>query len=284
MPRTPPPEGQVTLSDAVQHLHEQGLDVSEGMIYKWVAAGRLKRYGPETRKQKFYLLEELDQILKEELTGSRRPKPAPVLIDWLRPNDIPAALKLDQIVYNEVYLAEASVYQAWRVKNLHISIAAFDKQDRNICLAYASLVPVPEQVAVDVIAGKRTDNSITVDEVEKYDHPGAYTLLGVSAVSHPDRPDLLFQIIKGHMQFWLEMYPEKYIRKIYAQAVSDDGERLAQHFFMSPRYDLAYNAFELDLARPGASKAIRNYQQRLREKAPLPPDLQWPPVISSNKP
>ena len=40
-----------------------------------------------------------------------RKRLAPVMLDWLSPLDIPAILRLDQIVYNEMYLAEAQVYR-----------------------------------------------------------------------------------------------------------------------------------------------------------------------------
>ena len=51
---------------------------------------------------------------------------------------------------------------------------------------------------------------------------------------------------------------------------------MVQHFFMAPRYDLAPNAYMLDLARPSASKIIRRFQARLVQKAPLPEELQQP--------
>jgi hypothetical protein len=94
----------------------------------------------------------------------------------------------------------------------------------------------------------------------------------------PNRPQLLYAILHKYMQFWInEMYPERYIRRVYAQAISERGALMIQHFFMSPRRDLAYNAYELDMATPSASRMVRSFQQRLKEKAPLPPDLQWPP-------
>jgi hypothetical protein len=45
-------------------------------------------------------------------------------------------------------------------------------------------------------------------------------------------------------------------------------------FFLTPRYDLARNAYMLDLSRPGASRMVRHFQSRLRAKAPLPAELQ----------
>ena len=82
-----------------------------------------------------------------------------------------------------------------------------------------------------------------------------------------------------HMQFWISMYPERYITRVYAQAVSERGDMLIQHFFMSPRYDLSPNAYMLDLARPSASKMIRQFQAQLRQKAPLPEELQRPYIL-----
>lgn len=70
--------------------------------------------------------------------------------------------------------------------------------------------------------------------------------------------------------------------KIYAQAMSDSGYRLAQHLFMAPRMDLAFNAYELDLARPSAARLIREFMQRLEQIAPLPPELRWPPVVPTS--
>jgi hypothetical protein len=278
MPRTPPPEGQVTLSDAVKHLHDRGLQVSEGMIYKWVAAGRLKRYGPESRKQKFYMLSELNQIVEEELTGARRPKPAPVVFDIIRREDLPACLRLDQIVYpEELDLGELATYQSWRQKNRHISIAAYDASNRDNMLAYLALVPLPEHIILDILKGIRPDHSVTADEVEAYDRSGGYTLLALSAVCHPDRPDLLLKILNHIMDFWIdEQYPTRYITRIYAQAVTDRGNMLISHFYMTPRYDLASNAYMLDLARPGTARMIRKFQERLQEKAPLPEELRHP--------
>jgi hypothetical protein len=46
MPRRPPPEGFITAGEA--------LDILGPMLYKYVARGVLKRYGPDTLKHKYY--------------------------------------------------------------------------------------------------------------------------------------------------------------------------------------------------------------------------------------
>ncbi|EFH90357.1 hypothetical protein [Ktedonobacter racemifer] len=66
MPRLQPPSGYLSLKDAVKFLSDHGLHVSEAMIYKYVKQGRLEREGPESRKQKYYSIDALKKILREE--------------------------------------------------------------------------------------------------------------------------------------------------------------------------------------------------------------------------
>src|SRR5579859_287209 len=66
MPRPLPPEGHLNLKDAIQFLDNHGLHISEGMVYKYVKQGRLLRHGPESRKQKYYKIQELEKLVREE--------------------------------------------------------------------------------------------------------------------------------------------------------------------------------------------------------------------------
>ena len=203
-----------------------------------------------------------------------RKRLAPVMLDWLSPLDIPAILRLDQIVYNEMYLAEAQVYRSWSEKNSQLAMAAFDaRSNRQEMLAYVACLPLPELVIMEIMRGDREEISITKEEIQSYERAGGYTLLANSAVTHPDRPDLLIQVLKRMMAEWVERYPERYVTRVYSQAVSESGDRLISHFFMQPRYDLAENAYMLDLARPGASRIIRLFQYQLSQKAPIPAEL-----------
>jgi hypothetical protein len=183
--------------------------------------------------------------------------------------DLAAGVKLAQALYDDsVNLAEMAVYQSWRKNNEHLTLAAFSP-DRQEAYASIQVVPLPEQLILDVLSGRRTENSIQPDEIRSYNEPGEYTLLGTSAIVLKDRPELLLKLLRHYMQYWIDMFPDRYITRIYAQAVSDSGDRLASSLFMAPRYDLRgeYPAYMLDLARPGRSKLIGWFQERLKTRA-----------------
>lgn len=225
-----------------------------------------------------YSMTDIEAIQQRRANGKKRRvwrRPTPALIDWLSPKDIPAILRLDQIVYDEIYLAEMEVYRKWSEKNPCLAMAAFDpKSDRQRMLAYIAMLPLDEEIILSVMRGEREEVDIKPEEMQTYDRPGPYVLLANSAVNLPEYPDLLTRILLRIMDEWVDRYPERYITRVYSQTVSESGDRMVQHFFMAPRYDLAPNAYILDLARPSASRIIRRFQERLDQKAPLPEELQ----------
>lgn len=154
-----------------------------------------------------------------------------------------------------------------------------ESRGRQVMLAYIAALPLDESVIHAVLRGERQETDLKSDEMQTYERPGAYTLLANSAVSLPEYPDLLNRILLRLMDAWVDRYPERYVTRIYSQTVSESGDRMVQHFFMAPRYDLAPNAYMLDLARPSSSKIVRRFQERLLQKAPLPEELRQPYAI-----
>lgn len=61
MPRPKPPEGYITAGEAARRLN-----VNDAMISRYVKQGRLQRYGPEERKQKYYKASEVQAIIDAE--------------------------------------------------------------------------------------------------------------------------------------------------------------------------------------------------------------------------
>ncbi|EFH87272.1 hypothetical protein [Ktedonobacter racemifer] len=199
-----------------------------------------------------------------------------VVLDWVKPEDVPSGLALDQIVYNEMFLASAEVYMAWRRKNPKISMGAFDANDRRTRYGYIGLIPLPEPIILDVLMGRKDEKEITPDEILTYDEPGEYTLLANSAVIHPSYPELANRILHGIMQFWIDQYPEKRIKRIYAQTVSEQGTALAKKLYLSPLYLMGSDglvrvkdAYVLDMNEKAVSKVIRLFQEQLEAKSHL---------------
>ncbi|GCF10609.1 hypothetical protein [Dictyobacter arantiisoli] len=147
-----------------------------------------------------------------------------------------------------------------------MSLAAFDANDRRTVLAYIAIIPIKESTILKVLKGEMKETDIRPEDIELYDRKGGYTLLAESAACHPDYPEKLGEVIRYLLNYWLEQYPDRYIEKIYAQAASDKGDILIQKLFFAPLYDLAEDAYVLDMKRPGASRLIRNFQDSLKNK------------------
>lgn len=259
------------------------LGVGRSSFFYLVESGQIAVEPGRGPRDGRYSLEDIQRVAERRARGERRKssrrrvRPTPVILDWLSPDDIPAILRLDKIVYDEMFLAAMERYRQWSIKNNQLALAAFDaRSDRQTMLAYIACLPLDESVILQIMRGEREEISITADEIQTYERPGPYTLLANSAVVHPEHPYLLRRVLQGTIDAWFDRYPERYVTRVYAQSVSERGDLLISSFFLQPRYDLAPNAYMLDLARPGRSKMIRMFQEALKAKAPLPPELQAP--------
>ncbi len=271
-PRTDAPPGYVRFTKAVELFQP----LSKNMLNYRVRAGDIKT--EEDKHGKIYEVESLlrvrDALIEEQYKETTKKRSIPdVVLDWVRPEDVPSGLALDQVVYHEMFLASAEVYMAWRRKNPKISMGAFDAKDRRVRYGYIGLIPLPEPTILDVLMGKKDEKEITPDEILTYDKPGEYTLLANSAVIHPDYPELANRIIHAIMKFWIDQYPEKRIKRIYAQTVSEQGRTLAKKLYFGPLYvigegglERVEDAYVLDMQEEAVSKIVRQFQEVLKAK------------------
>ena len=220
------------------------------------------------------ILKVRDVLIEEQFKETAKQRNIPdVTLSWVKPEDVPSGLALDQIVYHEMFLANIELYMAWRRKNPKISMGAFDAKDRRIRYGYIGLIPLPEPIILDILMGKKDEKEITPDEILTYDEPGEYTLLANSAVIHPDYPELANRIVHEIMKYWIEQYPEKRIKRIYAQTVSPQGRTLAKKLYLGPLYIMkkdgltrVEDAYVLDMQEEAVSKVIRQFQASLKAK------------------
>lgn len=260
---------------------QKALELAEmkpGTFNYYVRTGRVRKRQGRGKRDHQYNEQDILLLKKERKPRNykrgEKKEQEEILIDWIKYSDVPSGLKLAQTLYHDdADLADVVRYQAWRKYNPSISMGAFSP-DREVCYAALMLVPLDEHLILDVLSGKREESSIEDTEVRRYEQPGGYALLAASALCLPDRPSLLYRVMSRFMDFFVDLYPEKYISRVYAQAVSDAGYLLVQHAFMTPRYDLADNAYMIDMARPSAAKIIRQFQARLDTKGERPAGLQ----------
>ncbi len=252
-------------------------NMKPGTFSYHVRAGHVKtRDGIGTRDHEYFVPDIVKLKSRSRKKEQAQEEDKPEIVDWSGTLDAAAGLRLSQQLYGEhVDIAELAVYQSWRKNNSQLTLCVFS-HDRRDCFAELQVLPLAEPLILDILAGKRKESSIQPDEIRSYNDPGPYYLIVTNAVTLPGRPELLTRLLIRYMDFWTEQYPEKYIKRIYTQAVSERGFMLVQHFFMTPRFDLAPDAYMIDLAYPSASKIIQRFKQRLEAKAPLIEDLILP--------
>ncbi len=271
-PKTDALPGYVRFTKAVELFQP----LSKNSLNYRVRAGDIKTQ--EDKQGKMYEIDSLlkvrEVLIEEQFKESMKKRKVPdVITDWVKPEDVPSGLALDQIVYHEMFLANVELYMAWRRKNPKISLGAFDAKDRRIRYGYIGLIPLPEPIILDILMGKKDEKEITPDDILTYDEPGEYTLLANSAVIHPDYPELANKIIHEMMKYWVAQYPEKRIKRIYAQTVSEQGRTLAKKLYLGPLYIIGKNgltrvkdAYVLDMQEEAVSKVIRQFQENLKAK------------------
>src|SRR5437588_3811408 len=85
------------------------LGLKRTAFFHLVNSGQIRSEPGRGPRDGRYSLYDIEAIKQRRIW--RRPTPA--FIDWLSLRDIPAILRLDQIVYDEIYLAEMEVYRRW---------------------------------------------------------------------------------------------------------------------------------------------------------------------------
>ena len=109
MPRLKPPPGFVTLKDATALLNRLGLEVSETMIYKYIQQGRLHRHGPDSRKQKYYSVEEIEALAEAELAFHKKQakKDIDAMFAKATPDDMEGVYKVAASLFGDTTSAVA---------------------------------------------------------------------------------------------------------------------------------------------------------------------------------
>ncbi len=247
------------------------LGIDTGRFFYYVQSKQIAKEPGSKKRNARYSVSDILKV-REKLSHKQRAKQhtrpkVHGFVDWIGVDDVLTSLQLDYRVYGpDVFLGDLSYYAERVVRNPHVALAVYNSPKRERILAYISLLPLPEPTILEVLRGERHETKILTEEVEPYERKGGYTLLAESAVVDPDHPEQLNTLLTHLTEYWCEQYPDRYITKIYAQAESKRGDILIQKLFFAPREDLAPDVHVLNLARPGASRFIRRFQECIEAK------------------
>lgn len=267
-----PSAGQTAPTYVVLNEGIKMLGVHKSNFLYYVRVGQIRKDPTQTKRPARYNTDDI-QTVKSKLAEKRSHKTshkfggaATTSIDWVRLSDTPNMLKLVFSVFGEAYPGGIDRSIAWLRRNANLTLAAFDAQDRSQVWGYVSLLPLPEPTILDILRGERQATSVQAEEIETFERTGPFTLFAESVIVHPNRREQVNLLLRHWLQFWCDQYPDRQCEKIYAQSTNQQSDILIQKLFFAPRYDLAENAFMLDLKRPGASRFIRRFQECVREK------------------
>lgn len=179
MPRLQPPAGYTTARDAATRL-----GVSDGLLSRYVEQGKLKRYGPETRKHKFYKLSEIEALRETERVytgvyerGMWRNNPSSTF-DLAAESDMDAIVEISRGIFGDPPIP-AAPRLAWLRKNPETFFVL--RNQAGVIVGYGSLLPLKRDVIDQFICDQIEAEQITADDVEAY-VPGVPLHLYIMAI------------------------------------------------------------------------------------------------------
>lgn len=241
------------------------LGISKQTFFYYVNQNRIRKVLGETPRKTLYYRSDIEDLLNE--IGDHHPKAKVILVDWMTTSDLPAVLALDLDLYGtEEPIADIALYHSWFKKNPKVAAVAFEEGNRANILGQCCLLPLAEEVIEDILSGRRNETQIHANEVLTYEQEGEYNLLAESIVVRPGEQECIRELFHKFMEFWIEAYPERQLKKIYAHTTTEHGLLLVQKLYFGPLYELGDNAFVLDLRRKSPSKVVQEFQHDLKKR------------------
>ena len=120
---------------------EKILGVKRNLFFHYVKSGQVKRQEREGEPDVYSYTD----ILRVKEKRDKEKRKLQTQVDWMKPSDLSAILKLDFEVYKEDMVGDIGLYISWYKKNPKITLLSFDATDREKVLAYISLVPMKDK-------------------------------------------------------------------------------------------------------------------------------------------
>jgi hypothetical protein len=151
------------------------LGVDRTNFFYYVNSGQIQIEpgSPKRRRRYSYA----DILTVKEKLDKKRKGTITTIIDWLGVEDLPNTLRLDFLVFgpNEILVGDWSLYASWLRRNPRIMLGIFNEQKREEILAYITLLPLPDNIILDILRQIRKVSDIRTEELETYEREGGYT-------------------------------------------------------------------------------------------------------------
>lgn len=234
MPRLKPAEGYVTAGEAVRLL-----EISDSMLSQLVKQGKLKRYGPEGRKHKFYKLSEVEAELAARQTFDAYAEAAPAaFFDAATEADMSTIVDMDLRTFAAPFRVET--YLGWLRKNPRSFFVLRAREATGTLVGFACLLPLRPEVMARFLRDEIALDDITPGDVLAYEPGGGpYSLYVIALVIDPayrraaDKRAYGAALARGIFSFLLDLAREGVeIERISARSERPDGIEMMRHLGM----------------------------------------------------
>ena len=151
--------------------------------------------------------------------------------DELTYNDFVTMYEIDQLVLREDLIAPPQITYAWYQYNNYTHIAIRSTVSNKV-VGYFTVLPVTDQLYLEIQSGYFKDNDLTTDNLRKYDIPDFYKLYIACVCIHPDYQNttafnkLYNALLKMMMELAVER--EIYVTNIITEASTLQGEKFCK--------------------------------------------------------
>src|SRR6266487_2702850 len=223
MPRKPAPPGYYTASEAIEKLH-----ITEGMFYKYIGSGKLKRYMPETRKQGFYKISEVDKLaaIDSAFFGELPPPDLDGVFTQAAGWDMDGVATLAKRELDSQI--DADLRRAWLAREPRLNYVV--KLADGTVVAYLYMQPLQHDRLIAYQKGDIRGWHITTDDIEPFE-PGQARVVMIGGIASDSRVDekrrsaYVALLIRGAMRDMARLAREEgvTISRLYAYSSTLEG-------------------------------------------------------------
>ena len=209
----------------------------------------------------------------QEPAKPKKTEGSPAATDWCKIEDLPYIYALDCQLYGIENSAPPTTTLKWVRKNNATIRMIYNVKNRKDIWGTLTLLPMREETIFKILRGEMVEAELESEDILEYELGIEYSCYIASFSILPDKRNFVPTLIKSVIDYWCE-HPEIYVHKLYAFALGaynnldkeNDGLRMIRKLFFSPRYDIAENAWELDLEHYNPSPIIQDFQECIRSK------------------